>query len=163
MAKKSREDRFWEKVDKSGECWLWVAAMNTHGYGNFRYQGETQGAHKISYILEIGEVPKGFYVDHMCHTRACVRPSHLRLTTNKQNGENRSALQTNNTSGYQGVSLVKSTGKWRAAIKHHGKVYCLGSAFLTAEAAAEVAKAKRLELFTHNENDRRKSSILNMA
>lgn len=30
------EQRFWEKVDKSGDCWTWTAATNQYGYGVFR-------------------------------------------------------------------------------------------------------------------------------
>ncbi|MGN6754951.1 MAG: hypothetical protein ACTHMJ_01035, partial [Thermomicrobiales bacterium] len=26
-------ERFWEKVDRSGECWLWTGTLDGHGYG----------------------------------------------------------------------------------------------------------------------------------
>ena len=29
-------ERFWIKVDKSGECWLWTGGCFTNGYGSFR-------------------------------------------------------------------------------------------------------------------------------
>lgn len=30
------EVRFWQKVDKSGDCWEWIAGKNQYGYGTFR-------------------------------------------------------------------------------------------------------------------------------
>ena len=53
----------------------------------------------------------------------------------------------------RGVSYYKSRGKWRADVTHHGKMHSLGY-FDTPEEAREVAKAKRIELFTHNVKDR---------
>lgn len=76
-------DRFWEKVDKTGECWIWVGAITkTSGYGafncgNYRYDS----AHRVSVRLSGREIPKGMFVDHMCRTRSCVRPDHLRIVT----------------------------------------------------------------------------------
>jgi hypothetical protein len=27
--------RFWRKVDRSGDCWLWTAGVDRRGYGRF--------------------------------------------------------------------------------------------------------------------------------
>lgn len=74
-------------------CWLWTSVLrrNVKGklssyrhvykdqYGRLRYHGKMWAAHKLTYTLLAGEVPKGFYLCHQCDTPACVNPSHLQL------------------------------------------------------------------------------------
>jgi hypothetical protein len=78
-------DRFWGRVDRSGECWTWTALTNRDGYGRFWFQGRGQLAHRVAHVLTIGEIPKGMEVDHLCRNRACVRPSHLEVVTRREN------------------------------------------------------------------------------
>ncbi|WBL18505.1 AP2 domain-containing protein [Citricoccus sp. NR2] len=59
----------------------------------------------------------------------------------------------NSTTGLRGVTRHKLTGKFAAAVRHQGETHHLGL-FVTAEEAGEAARAKRLELFTHNDLDR---------
>ena len=153
---KTLEQRFWGKVDKSGECWIWKAASDSHGYGQMWVDVERgrMPAHRISWELANGPIPHSIFVDHMCFTRACVNPSHLRLATNKQNHENRPGPQRNSTSGVRGVSWSKPCRKWRARVKHNGVEHHLG-VFETLEEADAAAVAKRNELYTHNLVDRR--------
>lgn len=99
--------RFWAKVDKSADCWEWTASRNAGGYGQMalRQNGRivTPLAHRISYTISGGQIPSGQYIDHACHNRACVRPSHLRLATLKQNPENRAGASSNSQTGVRGV------------------------------------------------------------
>ena len=153
---KTLDQRFWEKVDKSGECWLWTASGDSHGYGQMRIgtkPGKLHPAHRISWRLTNGEIPAGMFVDHKCFTPRCVNPSHLRLATNKQNHENRPGAQRNSKTGIRGVGWSKASRKWRARVKHHGVEHHLG-VFETLEEAEAAAIAKRNELYTHNLIDR---------
>lgn len=92
-----REDRFWEHVDKRGpvhpklhtRCWLWTASTRDFGHGQFS-QGPGKSpirAHRYSWILKYGKIPKGKCVLHKCDVPACVRPTHLFLGPRAENQE----------------------------------------------------------------------------
>jgi hypothetical protein len=78
------ERRFWRKVLIGDECWPWTGAQSG-GYGNFWRGGSTGRAHRFSYELMVGAIPKGLTLDHLCRNRACVRPDHLEPVTNREN------------------------------------------------------------------------------
>lgn len=145
--------RFWAKVDWDGDCWLWTAFRRPTGYGLFAFDGKTQSVHRLTFAEANGPIPDGLVIDHMCHNTGCLRPSHLRLTTAKQNGENRLGAHRCNKSGIRGVLWEKKAQKWSASVRHNGKLYRVGY-YVNIEDAAAAAKAKRLELFTHNDADR---------
>lgn len=77
--------RFWEKVEKTSTCWNWKASGSPIGYGQFRYAGRLEGAHRVAYELLRGPIPAGLEIDHLCRNRACVRPDHLETVTHQVN------------------------------------------------------------------------------
>ena len=81
----STEDRFWSHVDKSGNCWLWTAARDWHGYGSFRFPDRCVKAHRFSYELHFGPIPPGMFVCHHCDNPPCVRPDHIFVGTQSDN------------------------------------------------------------------------------
>lgn len=79
--------RFWTKVQRGPEadCWQWIGAKSSGGYGRFYYDGHLREAHRVSYEQSKGAIPDGLVIDHICRTRACVNPAHLRAVTRYQN------------------------------------------------------------------------------
>ncbi len=78
------------KVDPVTKCWNWNGASTVQGYGQTVYEGKSILAHRLSWIIHFGEIPKGegFHgtcVLHKCDNPSCVNPDHLFLGSNQDN------------------------------------------------------------------------------
>ena len=72
-----------------------------------------------------GEIPSGLVIDHIDANRSNNRIANLRICTFQQNHFNR-GKQSNNKSGFKGVSWHKQKQKWVAQIKIEGRNKFLG-------------------------------------
>lgn len=77
--------RFWSKVEKVNNCWIWTSSRVNGGYGHFKFDGRMVLSHRFSYELFNNIIPTGIVLDHLCRNPACVNPEHLDPVTQKEN------------------------------------------------------------------------------
>lgn len=136
----SLRERFEAKVspEPMSGCWLWTGAQNEHGYGTIWADGRTLKAHRVGYELHVGRIAPGVDLDHKCHNRPCVNPSHLREATRRQNSGNLCGKGTDQfSSRFTGVSWHSSNQRWQATIKVAGRKQHLG--YFSDETSAHQA------------------------
>lgn len=81
--------RFWARVNKTEECWLWEGPRNHFGYGLFAFARQTLATHRVSFELAYGPIPSPLFVLHKCDNPRCVNPEHLYLGTQLDNMRDR--------------------------------------------------------------------------
>lgn len=85
MSAEAWERRFWERVDKTGDCWIWTGSRNGKGYG-VSVRDKAKGmAHRRSFEMLKAPIPTGMVLDHLCRTPPCVNPDHLEPVTVAEN------------------------------------------------------------------------------
>lgn len=87
-----------------GPCWIWTACLyKQNGYGAVSYKLKAQPAHRVLYLLVLGDVPTGMELDHLCRNRACCNPAHLEPVTHQVNCKrgNASLLPTHCIRGHE--------------------------------------------------------------
>lgn len=102
------------------------------------------GKGKSVYLLMhrvIMNTPRGLETDHINMDKLDNRRQNLRVCTRSQNGTNKN-IQSNNTSGYKGVTWRKDRNKWKALIA--GKSIGI---FSSKTEAAKAYDGKARELY----------------
>ena len=139
-------------VDDENYEWLsqytWSAIRNSSGY--YAARGvQTNSGQRFLYmhreILSASFDLSNFDVDHIDLNGLNNQVYNLRPCTPSQNGINRPA-QSNNKSGFKGVSWDKKNSKWRSTISHNKVDINLGR-YSDKESAAIAYDLKAIELF----------------
>lgn len=92
---KTDADRFLSFVspEPNTGCWIWCGTLSRQpGYGHFTLSRKISGparrrdhAHRASWRIFRGPIPKGLAVCHRCDFKRCVNPDHLWLGTRRGN------------------------------------------------------------------------------
>jgi hypothetical protein len=93
------ERSFWENVRVLGdhECWPWLRYTNKDGYGVCYFKGRNWLAHRIAYLLRVGN-PGRLRVCHTCDNPPCCNPACLFLGTHEDNMADRAKKGRNSVS-----------------------------------------------------------------
>lgn|SRR3990167_850289 len=111
-------------------CWWFRGGFErreqSHGYRVVSWLGGHESAHRLSYRLFKGEVPKGMVVMHSCDTPPCVNPEHLSIGTQAANMADKMRKGRHRGNGYerkthcpQGHEYVEENIYW-----FEGRRYC---------------------------------------
>lgn len=76
-------------INETTGCWEWRRARTHSGYGWACWRTKTIAAHRLAWMLLIGEIGKGLWVLHKCDNPPCVNPDHLYLGNARQNTDDR--------------------------------------------------------------------------
>ena len=77
--------RFFSKVRKTNNCWVWTGSTKSYGYGRFSINKQKIYAHRFSYMIKFGHVPDHMVIHHKCNRKECVNPKHLEVVTKAEN------------------------------------------------------------------------------
>jgi hypothetical protein len=120
---KTLDEKFWTKVDRRGptECWPWIGARESNGYGQLQMKSNKRTrylmAHRVAYELQIGRIPDGLVIDHLCRNRVCVNASHLEPVTslvNIQRGTRGPSANCIHGHPFSGENLMIQTWRGRS-------------------------------------------------
>ena len=65
-------------------CWLWQRSLNNRGYGKLWDGSSLVLAHRYSYEQIYGPLDYRTDLHHLCETKRCINPEHLKPMAKKE-------------------------------------------------------------------------------
>lgn len=118
--------------------------------------------HQFIWNLKVGNIPKGFYVDHIDGNGLNCQIDNLRLATKSENCCN-VGPRKDNKSGYKGISKEISYGhprkdgtrkkyiRWNASVTKDGKTYTKRKPYTNSGLKEAIEWQKEMEKKLHKE------------
>lgn len=78
-------EKFLMKIKIEDNCWIWIGMRNRDGYGGFNIDRPAYRAHRLMWELFGPSIKPGQCLLHICDNTFCVRPTHLKIGTQKDN------------------------------------------------------------------------------
>ncbi len=128
--------------------WKWTATRHKNTWYAYRNEGPRLSRKTIYMHRRIMEAPPEMEVDHDDSDGLHNWRGNLQVCTHQQNQHNR-RKQSNNTSGYIGVTPNKKSKKYDAQIWVNKSKFYLGSFDLPEEAARTYDKEARKHGYKH--------------
>jgi hypothetical protein len=128
------EIKLFRKIEKiKSGCWIFSNYKSVK-YCSFNFHGRVIGAHRASYLMFKGKIPRGKLVMHLCDNPKCVNPDHLKLGTPKDNTRDmiqkeraswikakRKCVRGHSIDGLHRCQICKRAKLWRGL--HHAKAH----------------------------------------
>lgn len=104
----SADSRFWSNINKGNDsdCWEWQSNIDKDGYGYLVRDHKFCRAHRFSYEIQNGPIPKDANVLHRCDNRKCVNPHHLFLGTHADNVSDKTAKKRQAKGESHGLAVL---------------------------------------------------------
>jgi hypothetical protein len=85
MTRQTADERFASRVTIDDEgCWVWRGDKKKRAT-HMKVDGRQMAAYRWVYERDIGPIPDGFTIDHLCRNPGCVNPQHLEPVTIAEN------------------------------------------------------------------------------
>ena len=137
-------DRFKQKIDTDGDCWLWLAGVDKDGYGKVKIGGRDLRTHRVAWeIANCRKVPDELVVMRSCDVPGCCNPAHLRVGTIAQNNQDR---EIKNRGRYRNMTHCPNGHEYSPENLVHNSKYrrCLICRRRTMREASARYRIKRL-------------------
>lgn len=92
-------NEFWKLSNRDNHtddgCWLWLGKYNNFNRPIFKVNGGWWLAHRLSYELRHGRIPKNYDIHHVCENKSCINPSeqHLEALSQSAHAKRHNELQ----------------------------------------------------------------------
>lgn len=137
-----------------------AGSIGADGYLRVKVDYVDHYLHRLAWLHEHGALPD-VQIDHENEVKTDNWISNLRNASNSQNGQNK-PIQSNNSSGFKGVSLHRQSGRWFAYAQRDGRRISAGyhaTRELAAAASVALRESLHAEFANHGNRKQVKSDV----